>query len=153
MEQNLNQERRYTLNITRKKGKWFSFSTFGTISIQLNVEVHPQASPTERIVLLHNPLVSSFMNLRKKKSPVFLVLCVFCLHQYIQYFSKHQNKPLACRNPGSNQGPLDLQSNALPTELFRLRPQAFKIMCNGFILCPFSHYLLRICLINITIST
>ena len=25
-----------------------------------------------------------------------------------------------CRNPGSNQGPLDLQSNALPTELFRL---------------------------------
>ena len=24
-----------------------------------------------------------------------------------------------CRNPGSNQGPLDLQSNALPTELFR----------------------------------
>ena len=26
----------------------------------------------------------------------------------------------SCRNPGSNQGPLDLQSNALPTELFRL---------------------------------
>ena len=26
-----------------------------------------------------------------------------------------------CRNPGSNQGPLDLQSNALPTELFRLQ--------------------------------
>ena len=26
----------------------------------------------------------------------------------------------ACRNPGLNQGPLDLQSNALPTELFRL---------------------------------
>ena len=25
-----------------------------------------------------------------------------------------------CRNPGLNQGPLDLQSNALPTELFRL---------------------------------
>jgi hypothetical protein len=25
-----------------------------------------------------------------------------------------------CRNSGSNQGPLDLQSNALPTELFRL---------------------------------
>ena len=24
-----------------------------------------------------------------------------------------------CRNPGSNQGPLDLQSNALPSELFR----------------------------------
>ena len=26
---------------------------------------------------------------------------------------------VSCRNPGSNQGPLDLQSNALPTELFR----------------------------------
>ena len=24
-----------------------------------------------------------------------------------------------CRHPGLNQGPLDLQSNALPTELFR----------------------------------
>ncbi len=30
------------------------------------------------------------------------------------------NKKKKCRNPGSNQGPLDLQSNALPTELFRL---------------------------------
>ena len=29
-------------------------------------------------------------------------------------------KKQRCRNPGSNQGPLDLQSNALPTELFRL---------------------------------
>ena len=27
---------------------------------------------------------------------------------------------LNCRDPGSNQGPLDLQSNALPTELSRL---------------------------------
>ena len=27
----------------------------------------------------------------------------------------------SCRNPGSNRGPLDLQSNALPTELFRHR--------------------------------
>ena len=26
---------------------------------------------------------------------------------------------VSCRNPGLNQGPLDLQSNALPTELFR----------------------------------
>ena len=30
-----------------------------------------------------------------------------------------------CRNPGSNQGPLDLQSNALPTELFRLPGQPY----------------------------
>ena len=35
---------------------------------------------------------------------------------------KNLGKPpdVRCRNPGSNQGPLDLQSNALPTELFRL---------------------------------
>ena len=31
-----------------------------------------------------------------------------------------EKKIKRCRNPGSNQGPLDLQSNALPTELFRL---------------------------------
>ena len=30
------------------------------------------------------------------------------------------HKTKDCRNPGSNQGHLDLQSNALPTELFRL---------------------------------
>ena len=29
-------------------------------------------------------------------------------------------KLLKCRDPGSNRGPLDLQSNALPTELSRL---------------------------------
>ncbi len=33
---------------------------------------------------------------------------------------KNKNDKNKCRNPGSNQGPLDLQSNALPTELFRL---------------------------------
>ena len=31
-----------------------------------------------------------------------------------------KKKKKKCRNPGLNQGPLDLQSNALPTELFRL---------------------------------
>ena len=43
-----------------------------------------------------------------------------------QLFRTIHNKKLSaarvqhsCRNPGSNQGPLDLQSNALPTELFR----------------------------------
>ena len=29
-------------------------------------------------------------------------------------------RSVPCRNPGLNRGPLDLQSNALPTELFRL---------------------------------
>ena len=33
-----------------------------------------------------------------------------------------------CRNPGLNQGPLDLQSNALPTELFRL-DTLMKLFC------------------------
>ena len=32
------------------------------------------------------------------------------------FFAGRQN----CRDPGSNRGPLDLQSNALPTELSRL---------------------------------
>ena len=31
----------------------------------------------------------------------------------------------SCRNPGLNRGPLDLQSNALPTELFRLTNVTF----------------------------
>ena len=31
-------------------------------------------------------------------------------------FKKKEKK---CRDPGSNRGPLDLQSNALPTELSR----------------------------------
>ena len=33
---------------------------------------------------------------------------------------KCSDKSSTCRDPGSNQGPLDLQSNALPTELSRL---------------------------------
>ena len=43
-------------------------------------------------------------------------------------------KEILCRNPGSNQGPLDLQSNALPTELFRrpfCRPQS-KLSLNSW---------------------
>ena len=44
---------------------------------------------------------------------------------YMEYFEmKAKLKQMCdgwhCRNPGSNQGPFDLQSNALPTELFRL---------------------------------
>ena len=38
-----------------------------------------------------------------------------------------------CRDPGSNRGPLDLQSNALPTELSR--PDSNKLRCNIKILC------------------
>ena len=35
-----------------------------------------------------------------------------------------KKKKLLCRNPGLNRGHLDLQSNALPTELFRLATDA-----------------------------
>ena len=44
------------------------------------------------------------------------------LHQYLflKKDFKAQNKSgQKCRDPGSNRGPLDLQSNALPTELSR----------------------------------
>ena len=41
-----------------------------------------------------------------------------------------------CRNPGLNQGPLDLQSNALPTELFR-RPLLKPIFVGDSVLCSF----------------
>ncbi len=37
-----------------------------------------------------------------------------CFDRYRTVISKN------CRDPGSNRGPLDLQSNALPTELSRL---------------------------------
>ncbi|KAG7332050.1 hypothetical protein KOW79_003884 [Hemibagrus wyckioides] len=37
----------------------------------------------------------------------------------------------SCRNPGSNQGPLDLQSNASPTELFRHLCQGAPCLTEG----------------------
>ncbi len=39
---------------------------------------------------------------------------IFFSNRYRTVISKN------CRDPGSNRGPLDLQSNALPTELSRL---------------------------------
>ena len=41
-------------------------------------------------------------------------------HASMSLYQKNYGKITWCRNPGLNQGPLDLQSNALPTELFRL---------------------------------
>ncbi len=72
---------------------------------------------------------------KSAKSSLVVILC----NNYIRNGSlwRHGEKPLnsetstikdifvpktqltSCRNPGLNQGPLDLQSNALPTELFR----------------------------------
>ena len=49
-----------------------------------------------------------------------------------------------CRNPGLNQGPLDLQSNALPTELFR--PTRYKGAAHhldGPIFCDFCELYIR----------
>ena len=45
-------------------------------------------------------------------------LLLFCGGKGKKIRRRRQKEP--CRNPGLNQGPLDLQSNALPTELFRL---------------------------------
>ena len=46
------------------------------------------------------------------------------IHQYLEqneaFMLSHPSIKLLCRDPGSNRGPLDLQSNALPTELSRL---------------------------------
>ena len=43
---------------------------------------------------------------------------VHCTAMFLYWMLYIRKK--TCRNPGLNQGPLDLQSNALPTELFRL---------------------------------
>ena len=51
------------------------------------------------------------------------VKTVICSVQRIWKIGKKyfgSRRKFQCRNPGLNQGPLDLQSNALPTELFRL---------------------------------
>ena len=42
----------------------------------------------------------------------------------------HERKEVItiCRDPGSNRGPLDLQSNALPTELSRPRAYIAKFV-------------------------
>ena len=56
------------------------------------------------------------LNLRVVGSSPTLGAKIFCILAKI--FSK--NCWQKCRDPGSNRGPLDLQSNALPTELSRL---------------------------------
>ena len=47
----------------------------------------------------------------------YIELKSFFFHTYTSYACKHKQNN--CRDPGSNRGPLDLQSNALPTELSR----------------------------------
>ena len=47
----------------------------------------------------------------------------------LNHCATREPKIIACRNPGSNQGPLDLQSNALPTELFRLVVRTLIKLC------------------------
>ncbi len=45
-------------------------------------------------------------------------------YQFLIHCSPEKKKDKkSCRDPGSNRGPLDLQSNALPTELSRQRRQ------------------------------
>ena len=47
-------------------------------------------------------------------------------HKYFKLINLHLKKN--CLNPGSNQGHLDLQSNALPAELLRLCNNIFNII-------------------------
>ena len=56
------------------------------------------------------PSLEFFFFLNKIKAIAFL----------LSWISKSMASTKVCRNPGLNQGPLYLQSNALPTELFRL---------------------------------
>ena len=49
----------------------------------------------------------------------FFEQCIQYLSKWHSFFLKYKIKR-QCRDPGSNRGPLDLQSNALPTELSRL---------------------------------
>ena len=42
------------------------------------------------------------------------------LCEQVLYHLSHQGNQNFCQNLGLNQGPLDLQSNALPTEIFQL---------------------------------
>ena len=46
-------------------------------------------------------------------------------HKVAKDLYAQKTKSKTCRDPGSNRGPLDLQSNALPSELSRLneRPE------------------------------
>ena len=44
------------------------------------------------------------------------------------YYNSLKSNEKVCPDPGSNRGPLDLQSNALPTELSRL-PQTMAQLC------------------------
>ena len=62
------------------------------------------------------------MNLNgvRKKLCVYILECYSFYMQCTLQINEKWNSKTFCRNQGSNQGPLDLQSNALPTELFRL---------------------------------
>ena len=72
---------------------------------------------------------------RTKSTAIYTTKTKICKCSHLMIFLKLNSLPCegnknhkltshqvqcACRNPGLNQGPLDLQSNALPTELFRL---------------------------------
>ena len=45
-----------------------------------------------------------------------------------------------CRNPGLNRGPLDLQSNALPTELFRPTRGCQRALLRTALRCKYCHF-------------
>ena len=61
-----------------------------------------------------------------------------------RFISKNKIMENKCRDPGSNRGPLDLQSNALPTELSRQDKKQYNIYVNDKLSDAFSNkYLLK----------
>ena len=82
------------------------------------------------VVLAHHYIVDLYMGQKHylSYSNWFITNYQITNWKYMQVTEKSINnsvviwlmKKKSCRDPGSNQGPLDLQSNALPTELSRL---------------------------------
>ena len=51
-------------------------------------------------------------------------------NRVIACWQKSAQEQKMCRNPGSNQGPYDLQSYALPTELLRQGYYPLQLICS-----------------------
>ena len=64
-------------------------------------------------------LLSEKTTVRILKNSNHLLICKECRATIYQFICPTVNQKRQCRDPGSNRGPLDLQSNALPTELSR----------------------------------
>ena len=80
-----------------------------------------RSSPYEACSLAGGPWHSRAHIRKEQRSSVFVIKFILFRHHS---FSKDRNgmgNLITCRDPGSNWGPPDLQSDALPTELSRLK--------------------------------